>query len=142
MIVVQFSMSFCFACCLSAACLLYHIRFRLSRGFSNFFQVFSRILSDQHPACRQPVYYITSASLCQEVFQTFLKFFRLRFRLFYSLVDSFDIVSQPIRFVNSFFPLFFIFVQLSQSSITSSDIPRHFKQPPCSHVGITKKSRA
>ena len=40
MIVVQFSMSFCFACCLSAACLLYHIRFRLSRGFSNFFQVF------------------------------------------------------------------------------------------------------
>ena len=42
-LVVQFSMSCAFRCIASrlAAYLLYHFIFRLSRGFSNFFQVFS-----------------------------------------------------------------------------------------------------
>ena len=41
-LVVQFSMSCAFRCIASrlAACLLYHFVFCLSRGFSNFFQVF------------------------------------------------------------------------------------------------------
>ena len=142
MIVVQFSMSFCFACCLSAACLLYHIRFRLSRGFSNFFQVFSRTLSDQHPACRQPVYYITSASLCQEVFPNFFQVFSTSFSFVLLSRGQLRYYIIHITLCQLLFSTFFIFVQLSQSSITSSDIPRHFKQPPCSHVGITKKSRA
>ena len=36
----NFQWALWFACCLSAAYLLYHIRLPLSRGFSNFFQVF------------------------------------------------------------------------------------------------------
>jgi len=56
--------------------------------------------------CQQLVYYITFASVCQEVFQTFFKFFRGPFRISTPLVGSLYIISQALYFVKRFFKLF------------------------------------
>ena len=63
--------------------ILYHIPFRLSRGFWKVFQVFLNFFSrlDIRKVCRlsalfgRPCYYTTMFSFCQEVFEKFLKNF-------------------------------------------------------------------
>ncbi len=65
---------------LSAACILYHTRFRLSRGFRKLFSSFFAVPFRFRSLSRgQPVYYITASPLCQVLFQTFFSFFDFRF---------------------------------------------------------------
>ena len=85
--------------------LLYHIFSSLSRGFSKvFFEVFliffrSDVISEVSLAWfRKLFYYITSFRVCQEVFQTFLKFF-LDFR---SLCDVFKPFSRQLLYYTLF----------------------------------------
>ena len=98
--------------------LYYYLRaFVNSKEFSESFLVHCcSIFNERFPFARrrsrrQPVYYITSARLCQEVFQNFFKFFSISFfevrfcdrRLFR---DDFVIISHPVSFVKRFFKLF------------------------------------
>ena len=75
--------------CAVATRLLYHISFRLSRGFWKVFQIFLKFFSFLviRKECRlsalfgRPCYYTTMFSFCQGVFQKFLKnFFASLFR--------------------------------------------------------------
>ena len=68
------------------------------------------------PSPWQLQYYIISGSICQEVFQTFLSFFRSRFLAPRRLSDSLNIISHTIRFVKRFFKLFLCFPSSFDSS--------------------------
>ena len=60
-----------------ATCILYHIPFYLSRGFSKVSSTFFKALSIRSPclSAEVPDYYITSLFICQEVFQKFFQLF-------------------------------------------------------------------
>jgi len=76
MIVVQFSMSFSFACRFRKQPVYYiTVAFVCQEVFQNFFKFFRGSFRFPAASCRQPVYYITAVSVCQEVFQTFFRFF-------------------------------------------------------------------
>ena len=74
----------------SASFLLYHIAYRLSRGFLNFFKVFKLPIRGIDRRLKQLIYHITFPSVCQALFQNFFfscrfeSFFRLSWRLIYS----------------------------------------------------------
>ena len=102
--------------------LYYYLRaFVNSKEFSESFLVHCcSIFNERFPFARrrsrrQPVYYITSARLCQEVFQNFFKFFRSLFLRFASaIVVSFvtTLLLYHIRFrlsrgFSNFFEVFF-----------------------------------
>lgn len=87
----------------SQAFLLYHIFSSLSRGFSKFifeplFKPSRSDLTVLSLLSKQLIYYITLFSICQEVFQTFLKFF-LDFR---SLCDVFKPFSRQLLYYTLF----------------------------------------
>ena len=98
------------------ASILYHIRFDLSRGFSNFFKFFSLSLSRSAPSLGQLEYYITYDSFCQEVFQTFFMFSLFLRLLVPCLFDSLPILSHLLSFVNPLFHLFLLFFKISPFS--------------------------
>jgi len=76
MIVVQFSMSFVIRLLfVSSLFIISHPLAFVKRFFKLFSSFFCSSFRICFPACRQPVYYITAASVCQGVFQTFFKFF-------------------------------------------------------------------
>ena len=64
-------------CCrFCATRLLYHIRFDLSRGFWKVFWIFSSSFRNRFSNRAEVLwYYITSLSICQEVFQKFFQLF-------------------------------------------------------------------
>ena len=112
MIVVQFSMSFVIrfqALAISLFIISHSLPF--VKGFSKlFFKFFSKSVSfEPQPRLAQPLYYITSTCVCQEVFENFLKFFLNptgSAPVFWTALLLYHI--SP-TFVNTFFESFFRF---------------------------------
>ena len=120
----NFQWALWFACCLSAAYLLYHIRLPLSRGFSNFFQVFLQFLSDLlsrlSAAC---ILYHSRFRLSRGFSNFFSSFLRFFFGSARSLVDSLYSISHQVYFVKSFLKLFWVFLTCCLLCLCLSDSP-------------------
>ena len=102
-----------------ATCLLYHIRFVLSRGFWKVFWSFfqASFLTAFQPPAEVPDYYITSLSFCQEVFEKFFKNFCGFFGILcFSQSDPISI-SHLFSFVKRFFKSFSTFFDLRSGSV-------------------------
>ena len=91
---------------LSAARILYHIRFRLSRGFLNFFQVFLQFLSVPLILSWTAWILYHSQSALSSAFSNFFQFFSTSGSVFLCLSDSRIIISQLSCLVNTFLKVF------------------------------------
>ena len=87
----NFQWALWFACCLSAAYLLYHIRLPLSRGFSNFFQVFLRFLFGSARSLVDSLY-----SISHQV--NFVKSFLKLFWVFFDFKFAFPLSLRQLRY--------------------------------------------
>ena len=138
MIVVQFSMSFVIRLLFVSSLFIISHPLAFVKRFSKlFFKFFCRPFRICFPACRQPVYYITAASVCQGVFQTFFKFFlRFLFGSARSLVDSLYSISHQVYFVKSFFKLFSSFFNLLFALPLSLRQPDYYitPSPACQYL--------
>ena len=100
----------------SAACLLYHISLPLSRGFSNFFQVFLQTLSDLLSRLSAACVLYHSHFRLSRGFSNFFKFFCLLFAFPLSLGQPVYYIIPPLL-CQYLFSRFFIFVHQLQHTI-------------------------